>query len=43
VAELRIAWDRVDATLLPIPAEHPSLPRPPSRSVDGRPAVSQAD
>jgi len=43
VAELRAEWDRIDGTLLPVPADHPSLPRPPSRGGDGRPAVSQAD
>jgi arylsulfatase A-like enzyme len=40
VAELRAAWDRVDAELLPYPADHPGLPR---HASPGRPAVSQAD
>jgi arylsulfatase A-like enzyme len=40
VAEMRAAWDRIDATLLPYPPDHPGLPRQASR---GRPAVSQAD
>jgi arylsulfatase A-like enzyme len=40
VAEMRATWDRIDATLLPYPPDHPGLPRQASR---GRPAVSQAD
>ncbi|MGD9752060.1 MAG: sulfatase-like hydrolase/transferase [Acidimicrobiia bacterium] len=40
VAELRDAWDRIDATLLPYPPEHPGLPR---HARPGRPAVSQPD
>ena len=40
LAELRAAWDRIDATLLPYPPDHPGLPRHAER---GRPAVSQAD
>ncbi len=40
VAELRAAWDRYDAELLPIPPDHPGVPR---RATPGRPAVGQAD
>ncbi len=43
VAELRDAWDRVDAGLVPYPDDHPNLPRPPQRGGAGKPAVSQAD
>jgi arylsulfatase A-like enzyme len=37
VAELRSAWERVNAEQTPYPPEHPGLPRPPG------PVVSQPD
>ena len=43
VAELRDAWDRLDAGLVPYPPDHPNLPRPPQKAGPGTPAISQAD
>ncbi len=40
LAELRAAWERVDAELLPYPSSHPGLPR---HAGGGLPAVSEAD
>ena len=40
VAELRAAWEAIDAELLPYPPSHPGLPRHATSSL---PAVSEAD
>jgi arylsulfatase A-like enzyme len=40
VAELRRAWEKFEADLLPYPADHPNLPR---HAGNGLPAVSEAD
>ncbi len=39
-AELKAEWERIDATLLPYPDDHPGVPR---HAAGNRPAVSQAD
>jgi len=40
LAELREAWERIDAELLPFPTTHVGLPRP---RTEGAPAVSEPD
>jgi arylsulfatase A-like enzyme len=40
VAEMRAAWERFEAELLPYPRQHPNLPR---HAGNGLPAVSEAD
>jgi arylsulfatase A-like enzyme len=43
LADLRAAWDRIDATLVPYPPDHRGLPHPPAQATPTSPAVSQAD
>ena len=43
LAELKAAWERFDAELLPYPPDHMGLPRRARKASPGQPAISEAD